>query len=910
MGELQNIMGKLKQGKHGRMKRRGHLGTKVIIVAMSGILIAGPVASIAPEGLGQWLAPQVSAATASQLKLKSQSILTSGAKRLDYSFTTTRSNKSVKTDVHVIEVDLTNPYVSLDTISGKSGSVGQRNNILNMTKESGAIGGINGDVFIMSNSEGAPLGAQVQNGVLTSTPSRLSGMYAFSLTKDRQPVIDSYSFTGTVTASNGNTFNLEGINKSAYFGEMDGITYSHSNMIYIYTSAWGGAERPMNSATKPTEALVIDGIVTEISVETAIKTAIPENGYILRAGQGDAAKFIRENLKVGEAVTADYALRSKTKGVNVDPASFSMLIGGHTLLVDNGAASAFSRDIAGVSGNSYTSRSGIGYSKDGTKVYLITAEKSGSNTGLSLKELQQVMVQLGVYKGLNLDGGGSTTMTERPLGSTSVQLAHSTQESSQRAVSNGIGVFTNAPQGSLKGMMVRGSNVMLLGQNVTYGVSAYDTYYNPMSVDASAQTWTSSAAVGTFSGNVFTATKIGKTQLTVKSGDVTANYDVEVIGQEQIASMKINASAGMLSPGSTLQVPITVKLKNGSTYNLTGDSFVWEFVGFDGEYKNGAISVGELKKDATTGYAIARYDGYGTTVPFVKGEQASVIEDFETARYAITSQVTPPETTKGTVKIVTDLPEQKSGKALQIGYDFTQGTGTRASYAVLGSGLTLSGTPSSLTMDVYSDTSNNWVRAEIVDAAGKTHLLDVAKELNWTGWRNVKVDLSGVAFPAKLKRVYVVTLGQADVEKLPVGAIAIDNLTLRTATAVKEPARASIVMTAGSTKATVNGKALTLEAAPLIQQGSTYVPLRFVTEAMGAEVLYDDKTRRVTVLRGSQMLEMTIGKKDYTLNGVRYTSDVAPFTKNGRTLIPIRLFSEKLGFKVKYEDKLRQITID
>ncbi|MDQ6422516.1 stalk domain-containing protein [Paenibacillus sp. LHD-117] len=903
-------MGKLK-GINGRLKKRGHLGTKVIVVAMSGILITGPFASIAPESWGQMLVSQASAAATTQLKLKSQSMLTSGAKRLDYIFYTNRSNKSVQTDVHVIEVDLTNPYVSLDTMSGKSNSVGQRNNILNMTNENGAIGGINGDVFIMSNSEGAPLGAQVQGGELTSSPSKLKGMYAFALTKDRKPVIDSYSFTGTVTAQNGNTFPLEGLNKSAYYPEVDGVTYSHVDAMYIYTSEWGGAERPMNSATKPTEALIIDGVVAEIKVNEAIKTAIPENGYVLRA-HGAASKFIQENLKAGEPVTADYALMSKTLGTKIDPSTYDMLIGGHTLLVDNSAAAPFSRDIAGVSGNSYTSRSGIGYSKDGTKVYLITAEKSGGNTGLSLKELQQVMVQLGVHKGMNLDGGGSTTMTERPLGSTSLQLAHPTQESSQRAVTNGIGVFTNAPQGKLKGMIVKGANIMLLGQSMSYSTSGYDTYYNPMTVDPASQTWSTSAAVGTFSGNVFTATKIGKTKVTVTSGDVTSSYDVEVIGQDQIASMRINASAGMLASGSALQVPITVKLKNGSTYNLSGDSFAWEFVGFDGEYKNGAVAVNGIEPDTTTGYAIARYDGYGAMIPFVKGEQAATLEDFEVSRYLITSQVTPKETTKGSVKLVSDLPEQKSGKALQISYDFSSGTGTRASYAVLGNGLTLAGSPTSLTMDVYSDTSNNWVRAEIVDTAGKVHLLDIAKELNWTGWKNVKIDLAaaGVAFPAKLKRVYVVTLGQADVEKIPVGAIAIDNLALRTAAVVKEPARASIVMTVGSSKATVNGKALTLEAAPLIQKGSTYVPLRFVTEAMGAEVLYDEKTRRVTVLRGSQMLEMTIGRKDYTLNGVRYTSDVAPFTKNGRTLIPIRLFSEKLGFKVKYEDKLRQITID
>lgn len=899
-----------RKGNTGR--QRSGIRRKVVVIAISGALLAQPMSLVLP---GNWQfigAAQAEAATAAApiLKLKESSIVTAGAKRLDYVWQTTRNNKSVQTDVHVIEIDLSNPNVSLGAISGKNNSVGQRNTILNMTKENGAVAGINADVFVMSN-EGAPLGAQITNGTLMVTPSKLKGMYAFAVTADRKPVIDAYTFTGTVTAENGSTFPIEGMNQSSYSPEGGASPYSHVDNLFIYTSAWGGAERPVNSATKPTEALVRGGIIEQISVNAAIPGAVPEDGYILRA-HGKAAAFIKENLQVGQAVTADYSLVSQTTKQPVDAASFQMLVGGHTLLVDNGAASAFSRDVTGVSGSSYTSRSGVGYSKDGTKVYMITAEKSGSNTGLSLKELQQVMVQLGVYKGVNLDGGGSTTMTERPLGQSYVMLAHPTQESSQRAVANGIGVFTTAPQGTLKGLVPDGPNVILLGQQATYTANGYDTYYNPIAVDAATTKWSASTAVGKFEGNVFTASKIGKTKLTVKSGEVEAQYDVEVVGQDQIASMKINTGAGMLAKGSVTSVPITVKMKNGKSYSISGDALKWEFVGFEGEYANGAVTVKSIDKKTKVGYAIARYDGYGAVLPFVEGTQDVMIEDFEVSRYAITSQVTPPDVTKGTVKLISDLPEQTS-RGLQISYDFSGGTGTRASYAVFGSsGVTLSGSPTSLSMDLYSDNSKNWVRAEILDANGKAHLLDIAKELNWSGWKNVKIDLAsaGIAYPAKLKKVYVVTVDAGSENKTAAGAIAIDNITLHTAAKIEEPARANIVMTADKTKATVNGKSITLEAAPIIQSGSTYVPLRFVTESMGAEVLYDDKTRRITVLRGSTMLEMTIGQKDYMLNGVRYTSDVAPFTKNSRTLIPVRLFSEKLGFTVNYEDKLRKITIE
>lgn len=886
------------------------IGRRVVIVAISGALLAQPIATLLPHNWQAMALAQADAATTPALKLKQSSIITAGAKRLDYVWKTTRNNKSVQTDVHVIEVDLSNPYVSLNAMSGKNNSVGQRNNILNMTKESGAVGGINGDVFVMTN-EGAPLGAQVTSGTLMVSPSKLKGMYAFAVTTDRQPMIDAFTFTGSVIAENGQPFPLEGLNQSSYYPEEQGVTYSHANNMFIYTSAWGGAERPRNSSTTPTEVLVRNDIIEQISAGAPIEGAVPADGYILRA-HGKAAVFIKDNLQVGQTIASNYSLVSQTTKQPVDTASLQMVVGGHTLLVDNGAASAFSRDITGVSGSSYTSRTGIGYSKDGKKVYMITSERSGSNTGLSLKELQQIMVQLGVHKGVNLDGGGSTTMTERPLGSPYVQLAHSTQESSQRSVSNGIGIFTTAPQGSLRGMIVGGSNVILLGQSANYSVKGYDTYYNPMTVDAAAMQWSSSEAIGAFEGNVFTASKIGSTKLTVQSGDVQASYDIEVIGQEAIASMKINSAPGMLIKGASVHVPVTVKLKNGKTINLTDGSLQWEFVGFEGTYANGAITVDRIGDETNTGYAIARYDGYGAMLPFVKGEQAVMLEDFETSRYSISKQVTPADVTKGSVKFISDLPGQKS-RGLQISYDFSAGTGTRAVYAVLGTeGRTISGSPSSMTMDVYSDNSKNWVRAELVDANGKVHLLDVAKELNWTGWKNVKLDLASadIAYPAKLKRIYVVTIDQGSDKKASSGAIAIDNLLLRTTADVQEPARAKIVMTVGKSQATVNEKAIKLETAPIVKGDSTYVPLRFVSEAMGAQVLYDKKTKRVTVLRGGQMIEMTIGQKEYTLGGVRYTSEVAPFTRNDRTLVPIRLLSEKLGFKVNYEGKLKKITIE
>ncbi|WP_042170103.1 stalk domain-containing protein [Paenibacillus gorillae] len=891
---------------------RQTVSKKVIVVLLGGALLIQPLAAV-PVSWNPVKTPVAAAATASSaFKLLQQSYITAGAIKKEYVWTTQRSGKKAETNVHVIEIDISNPNVKLDAMSGKNNTVGKLNTIANMTKENGAVAGINADVFITS-TEGSPMGAQISSGSMLVSPMKIKGMYAFAVTKDRQPVIDSYTFDGTVKAGDGSTFVLAGMNQSAYVPEVGDSKYSHFNQLHIYTSAWGGAERPRNAMATATEALVRNGIVEQISEQGPIAGAIPKDGYILR-GHGDAAKFIVEHLQVGQSVTSNYSLVSSTTGSKVDPSTFDMLIGGHTILVDKGAAAAFSRDISGVSGSSIVSRSAVGYSKDGKKVYLITTEKFGNSTGASLKEMQQIMVGLGVYKGINLDGGGSTTMIDRPLGETGLQLTHSTQYgTTQRSVANGIGVFSTAPKGSLKGITVSGSNVLFIGQKTSYSVKAYDTYYNPFELNSTNAKWSSIGSVGTMSGNEFTATKAGTATISVRSGDVTSNYPIEVIGQDQVAEVKLDAAAGVLSKGATVSVPVTITLKNGKSYKLTGDSLKWEFIGFTGSQKGNTITV-ESTGSSTTGYAIGRYDGFPAILPFTQGGSEKMLENFENVGYAITSQVTPAATTTGSAKLVSDLPKQTSGKALQISYDFSAGTGTKAVYAVFNgtAGRTVEGAPNVLSVDVYGDGSLNWLRAEFTDAAGKAHLVDLAKQLDWTGWKTVRADLGsyGMKYPVKLKRIYVVTIADGQDERAATGAIGLDNLKLQYANAPVTSVNKSIVMNIGKKTATIDGKSITLDVAPLELNGTTYVPLRFVSDALGATLKWDDKLNRVSVIKGSTMLEMVIGKKELVMNGKRSDTAVAPIVRNGRTLIPIRLFSENLGLKVGFENKTKKITID
>ena len=113
-------------------------------------------------------------------------------------------------------------------------------------------------------------------------------------------------------------------------------------------------------------------------------------------------------------------------------------------------------------------------------------------------------------------------------------------------------------------------------------------------------------------------------------------------------------------------------------------------------------------------------------------------------------------------------------------------------------------------------------------------------------------------------------------------------------------------------KVFVNGKAVVFpDEQPYIDDnGRTVVPVRFVTEALGCKVEWRAATQTVTIDRGKIHVELTIGKKEITVLGVRKTMDTSAVLKAGRTFVPIRFVSEAFGCKVGWETKTRTVTID
>lgn len=228
---------------------------------------------------------------------------------------------------------------------------------------------------------------------------------------------------------------------------------------------------------------------------------VPQDGYILRT-HGKAADYAKAHLTVGQTVETSYRLRVKSTGSEVDPSNLQMMIGGHTILVNDGQKTSFSRSTTSIGGT--RARTALGYSRDKRYAYVIAVEKNGNSVGVSLSELQTLMKDIGVWKGMNLDGGGSTTMVTRDLGDTTAGLTFNTEYGTeQRSIVNGVGVYTNAPKGTLKGFTIKGNKTLLIGQTGSYSFKGYDNYYNPFDTSKVQVTWKSSnPAVVSVSGGV------------------------------------------------------------------------------------------------------------------------------------------------------------------------------------------------------------------------------------------------------------------------------------------------------------------------------------------------------------------------------------------------------------------------
>ncbi len=116
----------------------------------------------------------------------------------------------------------------------------------------------------------------------------------------------------------------------------------------------------------------------------------------------------------------------------------------------------------------------------------------------------------------------------------------------------------------------------------------------------------------------------------------------------------------------------------------------------------------------------------------------------------------------------------------------------------------------------------------------------------------------------------------------------------------------AVVLYIGSSQAMINNKETQVDSSnsnvkPFVKESRTLVPVRFITEGMGAQVEWDAPSSTVTVALGNKELKLVVGNKTMHVGKEKVDLEVAPEITEGRTFLPLRSIAEALGKKVFYD---------
>ncbi len=108
----------------------------------------------------------------------------------------------------------------------------------------------------------------------------------------------------------------------------------------------------------------------------------------------------------------------------------------------------------------------------------------------------------------------------------------------------------------------------------------------------------------------------------------------------------------------------------------------------------------------------------------------------------------------------------------------------------------------------------------------------------------------------------------------------------------------------------IDGKIIKTDAAPFIEKDRTFVPIRFIGEALNYKVHWNKDKKLVTIKNNDRQILMTIGDTNITVNNEKIKNDVAPLIRKDRTYVPLRFVAENMNLKVNWDGKEKKVIIN
>ncbi|MGQ9454721.1 MAG: phosphodiester glycosidase family protein [Armatimonadota bacterium] len=338
--------------------------------------------------------------------------------------------------INCVRVDLENPDVVVKAALGRDvviadGPTKGREAVSSLTYRTGAAVGVNADFFPFT---GDPLGVCIIDGELVSEPA--GNRAAFALTSERRAFFDTPKMSAVVTGASGAQHPVAGINRPLGPGE-----------IVVYTSKFGSCM--INSSNAVHVVCTSEDLPVRVNVPLRLTvreivaggvTAPASRNGVLVSGSGGAGEFLKSNVSVGDVITLRFDIQSPN---GFDWTNVLQAVGGGPWLLRDGkpwidtVAEGFS--VTGFEKARHP-RTAVGLTRD-SKLLLVTVDgRQTISVGVSLQDLAELMMKLAAVSAINLDGGGSTTLSVRGI------LVNAPSGGIEREVSNALLVFAPVSQ--------------------------------------------------------------------------------------------------------------------------------------------------------------------------------------------------------------------------------------------------------------------------------------------------------------------------------------------------------------------------------------------------------------------------------------------------------------------------------
>ena len=108
----------------------------------------------------------------------------------------------------------------------------------------------------------------------------------------------------------------------------------------------------------------------------------------------------------------------------------------------------------------------------------------------------------------------------------------------------------------------------------------------------------------------------------------------------------------------------------------------------------------------------------------------------------------------------------------------------------------------------------------------------------------------------------------------------------------------------------IDGKIIKTDAAPFIEKDRTFVPIRFIGEALNYKVDWNKDKKLVTIKNNDRQILMTIGDTNITVNNEKIKNEFATLIRKDRTYVRLRFVAENMNLKVNWDGKEKKVIIN